>query len=53
MDTILSIIVLAVIVVIVWAVAKFVLKLTGRIIGCVLTALIALGLLFIVFVFIL
>lgn len=43
MDILLTVIVIAVIVVIVWAIAKFVLRLTARVIGCVLTILIALG----------
>ena len=48
MDTFLSILLLFVVVAIVWAIAKFVLKLTTRIIGCSVTALVVVGLLFIV-----
>ena len=43
MDTILSIVGLIIVVLIVWAILKFVLRLAGRAIGCVLTLLIALG----------
>ncbi len=51
MDTFLSILLLFVVVAIVWAIAKFVLKLTTRIIGCSVTALVVVGLLFIVWFF--
>lgn len=52
MDTILSIIGLLVLLVIVWVVAKFVLKLAARTIGCVVTAILAIGILIILFIFV-
>ena len=52
MNTILSIIGLIILLVVVWAVAKFFLKLTGRVIGCVLTALVAIGILIILWIFV-
>ena len=52
-DTIISCVVLFVIVAIVWGVAKFFLKLTGKVISIVLTIIVALGLLAILFIFIL
>lgn len=53
METFISILVLIVIAVVVWAIAKFILKLTARVAGCAVTALIVGGLLFIVYWFIL
>ena len=53
MDTFLSILGLIVVVIIVWAIAKFVLKLTARIIGCSITALVAVGLFAIIWFFVL
>ena len=52
MDTILSIIGLLVLLVIVWVVAKFVLKLAARTIGCVVTAIFAIGILIILLIFV-
>ena len=52
MDTILWIIGLLILLVVVWAIAKFVLKLAGRVIGCVLTAILALGILIILWLFV-
>jgi len=52
MDTFLSVLALVVVVAIVWAIAKFVLKLTGRIIGCSITALVVAGLLAILWLFV-
>ena len=52
MDTILSIIGLLVLLIIVWAIAKFVLKLAARTIGCVVTAILAIGILIILFIFV-
>jgi hypothetical protein len=45
MELIISLIVLAVVVVIVFAIARFLLNLAGRVIGCILTIVIALGIL--------
>ncbi len=52
MNTFLSIIGLLLLLVIVWAIAKFVLKLAGRAIGCVLTGILAVGILVILFIFV-
>lgn len=52
MDTVFSIIGLLIILVVVWAIAKFVLKLAGRVIGCVLTAILAIGILLILWLFV-
>jgi hypothetical protein len=52
MDTILWIIGLLVLLVIVWVVAKFVLKLAARTIGCVVTAILAIGILIILYIFV-
>jgi hypothetical protein len=52
MDTILWIIGLLILLVVVWAIAKFVLKLAGRVIGCVLTAILAIGILLILWLFV-
>lgn len=52
MNTFLSLIGLLLLLVIVWAVAKFVLKLAGRVIGCVLTAILAIGILVILLIFV-
>jgi hypothetical protein len=53
MNTILWIIVLLVVLAIVWAVAKFILKLAARTIGCVVTAILAIGILLILIFFVL
>jgi hypothetical protein len=50
MDLIISLIVLAVVVFIVFAIARFFLKLAGRAIGCILTIVVALGILAIVII---
>ena len=52
METILWIIGLIILLVVVWAIAKFLLKLTGRVIGCVLTAIVAIGILLILWLFV-
>ncbi len=52
MELILSIIGLVILLVIVFAVARFLLKLAGWVIGCVLTALVAAGILVILWVFV-
>lgn len=52
METFLFIVGLLLLLVAVWAIAKFVLKLAGRAIGCVLTAILAIGILVIVWVFV-
>lgn len=52
MGTFLSVAGLILLLVIVWAIAKFVLKLAGRVIGCVLTAILAIGILIILWVFV-
>ena len=52
MDTFLSVLALIVVVVIFWAIAKFVLKLTARIIGCSITALVVVGLSAIFWIFV-
>jgi hypothetical protein len=46
-----SIVILALILIVVFIVARFVLKLAGQVIGCVMTALVALGILAIVWIF--
>ena len=43
MDLILSIIGILVVVAIAFVIARFLLRLTGRVIGCILTAIVALG----------
>jgi hypothetical protein len=52
MDLILSIIGILVVVAIAFVIARFLLKLTGRVIGCVLTVIVALGIAFILIVFV-
>ena len=52
MELILSIVVLALLVIVAFAIARFVLRLTGRVIGCVLTAIVALGILAILLLFV-
>ena len=52
METILSIIGLLILLVIVWAIAKFVLRLAARTIGCVVTAILAIGILIILLIFV-
>jgi hypothetical protein len=52
MNTILSIIGLLVLLAIVWVIAKFVLRLAARTIGCVITAILAIGIIIILFVFV-
>ena len=47
MDLILSIIGILVVVAIAFVIARFLLRLTGRVIGCILTAIVALGIAFI------
>jgi hypothetical protein len=44
MDTFLSLLGLFIVVAIVWVIAKFVLKLTARVIGCGISALVVIGL---------
>jgi hypothetical protein len=51
MDAILSIIGLAVLVLVAFIIARFVLHLAGRVIGCILTAIVALGIVAIVLIF--
>jgi hypothetical protein len=51
METFFSILVLVVIAAIVWAIAKFILKLTARVAGCAVTGIVVAGLLFIVYWF--
>ena len=45
-------VILLVLLVIAWAVAKFVLRLAARTIGCVITAILALGIIIILLVFV-
>jgi len=52
MGTFLSIVGLLLLLVIVWAIAKFVLKLAGRALGCVLTAILAIGILVILWIYV-
>jgi hypothetical protein len=52
MGTFLSIVGLILLLGIVWAIAKFVLRLAGRAIGCLLTAILAIGILIILWVFV-
>jgi len=52
MGTFLSIVGLLLLLVIVWVIAKFVLKLAGRALGCVLTAILAIGILVILWIFV-
>ncbi|MGB3716928.1 MAG: hypothetical protein WA996_21110 [Candidatus Promineifilaceae bacterium] len=51
MDTFISILVLVAVAVVVWVIAKFILKLTARVAGCAVTALIVVGLIAIVYWF--
>jgi hypothetical protein len=51
MESIPAFILLGVLLVIAWLVAKFVLRLTTRIIGCVLTAIVAVGIVIILLIF--
>ena len=52
MELILSIVVLALLVIVAFAIARFVLRLTGRVIGCIVTAIVALGILAILLLFV-
>jgi hypothetical protein len=52
MNLILSIIVLVVLVVIAFAIARFVLKLAGKAVGCIVTSLLAVGILVILWLFV-
>jgi hypothetical protein len=52
MGTFLSIVGLILLLGIVWAIAKFVLRLAGRAIGCLLTAILAIGILIVLWVFV-
>ena len=52
MDIIVWAILLLVFLVIAWVVAKFVLRLAARTIGCVITAILALGIIIILLVFV-
>lgn len=52
MGTFLLVVGLILLLVIVWAIAKFVLKLAGRAIGCVLTAILVIGILVILWVYV-
>ena len=52
MELIISLIVLAVIAVIIFAIARFLLKLAGRVVGCILTIVVALGILAILLLFV-
>ena len=51
METFISILVLVVIAAVVWAIAKFILKLTAKVAGCAVTTIIIVGLLAIVYWF--
>jgi hypothetical protein len=51
-NPVITIIAVIVIIIVVWAIAKFLLRLTGRVIGCVMTALIAAGILAILWLFV-
>ena len=53
MDIALTVIGVIVLVLIVWWLLKFVLKMTARVVGCAVTALIAIGIVVIALVFIL
>jgi hypothetical protein len=46
-----SIVILVIVLVVVFIIARFVLRLAGQVIGCVMTALVALGILAIVWFF--
>ena len=52
MDLIFSIVGLVLLVVVAFVIARFVLRLTARVIGCVLTAIIALGVIAILLLFV-
>jgi hypothetical protein len=52
MEIILSLIVLAVVAFIIFAIARFLLRLAGRVIGCILTIVIAIGILAILLLFV-
>ncbi|MGD2048456.1 MAG: hypothetical protein PVH03_03135 [Chloroflexota bacterium] len=47
-----SIVVLALVLIVVFIIARFVLKLAGQVIGCVMTALVALGIVVILWLFV-
>lgn len=47
-----SIVILALVLIVVFIIARFVLKLAGQVIGCVLTALVALGIVVILWLFV-
>ena len=51
MDPIIAFVLLGILLVIAWIVAKFFLRLTARIIGCVLTAIVAVGIIIIIVIF--
>ena len=53
MDIALTVIGVIVLVLIVWWLLKFVLKMTARVVGCAVTALIAIGIVIVALVFIL
>jgi hypothetical protein len=52
MELFLSIVGLVLLVIVAFAIARFVLRLTGRIIGCILTAIVGLGILAILILFV-
>jgi|GEM_PF-3460349 hypothetical protein len=52
MDLFLSIAGLVILLIVVFIIARFVLKLAGTVIGCVMTALVALGILVILWIFV-
>lgn len=51
METGLSLIGLVIVAIIAWVVLKFVLKLTARVVGCAVSALVVLGFVFIIYWF--
>ena len=51
MDSVFAFIALAIVAVIAFAIARFVLKLAGRIVGCTVTAIVAIGILIILWIF--
>jgi hypothetical protein len=53
MDLLWSILLLVVVAIVAFAIARFLLHLTGKVIGCVVTAIVAIGIAIIIFLFIL
>lgn len=52
MEVFSSIVILALVLIVVFFIARFVLKLAGQVIGCVMTAIVALGIVVILWLFV-